>query len=185
MGCHECAPSAIGSYHLTSGFVLTQGGPLLPSSGLKSPPYKPVPNFSFIDSFSHLPIHYIRSMTVAHLGDSSSLISNKPSHSSVGPASQQLPSQVCCGLQSFQGPGRTTVTPITQRRKLRHRKTQYRCVESGFKSRPATVSRKKKSLSLSSLPLLLGWGPLLCAPVPAPGHPTHLELSASLWDCDV
>lgn len=83
-------------------------------------------------------------MTVAHLGDSSSFISNKPSHSSVGPASQQLPSQVRYGLQFFQGPGRkTTITPITQRGKLRHRKTQYRCVESGFKSRPATVSRKK------------------------------------------
>lgn len=52
-----------------------------------------------------------------------------------------------------------------------------------FESRPATVSRKKCHCTSQAVPPPLGRG-LLCSPVPAPGHPTQLKSSASLWDCE-
>lgn len=71
----------------------------------------------------------------------------------------------------------------TERKTEAHENTAPLCGVR-FQSRPATVSRKKCHCPSQAVPPPLGWGPLLCSPVPAPGHPTQLESSASLWDCD-
>lgn len=87
---------------------------------------------------------------------SPSFISNKPSHPSVACLPSGYPAK-CGFFCNPPEPGRRAVTPIIQKGKLRHRKTQHHCMKAGLESGlPPSLGKMSPSLLQLCLPRWVG-----------------------------